>query len=339
MKFYELRSDTFTKPTEAMRQIMAKAPVGDDVYGEDETVNKLQDLSARMTGKEASIYVPSGSMANLIAMYINGGRGNEVLMHEKAHTIHHEVAGAAAIAGCMPIWIPGEKGIMKRSAMEPMIKSEYYDIAHTSMICVENTHNFAGGTYWRESDLQELRTFADDFSLKVHMDGARLFNAVTASGLSAAKISSYTDSVTFCLSKGLGAPVGSMLCGTKEFIEQARVVRKMLGGGMRQAGIIAAAGIYALENHTERLQEDHENCLKLAETLNSVAWARVNMDDVESNIVFAYTEEGKAAEINGKLAAKGIQAIDTDHNEIRFVTSLEISSQEVEEVCDLLKQI
>jgi threonine aldolase len=171
------------------------------------------------------------------------------------------------------------------------------------------------------------------------MDGARLFNAVTASGLTASQISSYTDSVTFCLSKGLGAPVGSMLCGTKEFIHQAKVVRKMLGGGMRQAGIIAAAGIYALENNVERLKEDHLNCRKLAETLNSLSLFTVDLTKVETNIVFAYTEAGKAASINNKLAAKGIRAIATASNEIRFVTSLMISNEEIDEVCRFLKEI
>jgi len=329
MKNYELRSDTFTKPTEAMRKAMYGAEVGDDVYAEDKTVNRLQDLCSELTGKEASLYVPSGTMANLISLYISGGRGNEVLMHEQAHTIHHEVGGAAAIAGCMPISVPGIKGIMTREIMEPMIKKDEYDIAHTSLIEIENTHNFAGGTYWREENLQNVRSFADEYSLKIHMDGARLFNAVKASEMSAARISSYTDSVTFCLSKGLGAPVGSVLCGTREFIERSRVIRKMIGGGMRQAGVLAAAGIYALENNVERLETDHLNCRKLAETLNSLSRVNVDLSKVETNIVFAYTEDGKAAGINEKLKERGILAIASAHNEIRFVTSLEISSEEM----------
>jgi threonine aldolase len=339
MKKYELRSDTFTKPTEAMRQAIYKAEVGDDVYGEDYTINKLQDLSSELTGKEASLFVPSGSMANLIALYISGGRGNEVLMHEQAHTIHHEVGGAAAVAGCMPISVPGEKGIMKSSAMEPMLKKDDYDIAHTSLIEIENTHNFAGGTYWREDDLEDIFSFAESHSLLVHMDGARLFNAAMASGLSVDRIASYTDSVTFCLSKGLGAPVGSMLCGTKEFISRAKVVRKMLGGGMRQAGILAAAGIYALENNVARLKEDHENCRQLAETLNSLEWASVDLNKVETNIVFARTEPGRAASLNAELQRAGILAINTSASEIRFVTSLMINSGEMDEVCSILKKL
>ena len=339
MKNYELRSDTFTKPTEAMRKAIYEAEVGDDVYAEDYSVNNLQDMCSELTGKESSLFVPSGSMANLIALYIEGGRGNEVLMHHQAHTIHHEVGGAATVAGCMPISVPGDKGIMKRVDMEPMLKKDDYDIAHTSLIEIENTHNFAGGTYWRKEDLREVRDFADDNSLKIHMDGARLFNAVRASGMSASEISAYTDSVTFCLSKGLGAPVGSILCGTKPFIERARVIRKMLGGGMRQAGMMAAAGIYALENNIERLDKDHENCMKLAETLKSLPWADVDLNKVETNIVFAYTDAGKAATINEKLAAKGIQAIATATNEIRFVTSLMISTDEIEAVCTILKNL
>lgn len=339
MKNYELRSDTFTKPTENMRKAMYAAEVGDDVYAEDKTVNRLQDLSSELTGKEASLFVPSGTMANLISLYISGGRGNEVLMHEQAHTIHHEVGGAAAIAGCMPISVPGKKGIMTRAVMEPMIKKDEYDIAHTSLIEIENTHNFAGGTYWRKENLFEVRSFADDYKLKIHMDGARLFNAVTASGMSTAEISSYTDSVTFCLSKGLGAPVGSMLCGTREFIERARVIRKMIGGGMRQAGILASAGIYALENNIKRLENDHENCLKLAETLNTLSWATVDMEKVETNIVFAYTSPGQASSISEKLASKGIRVIATGSDEIRLVTSLMISSDEIDEVCIILKEL
>lgn len=339
MNTYELRSDTFTKPTEPMRKAMYDAEVGDDVYGEDFTINRLQDLSSEITGKEASLFVPSGTMGNLISLYISGGRGNEVLMHEQAHTIHHEVGGAAAIAGCMPISVPGDRGIMTSSVMEPMIKKGDYDIAHTSLIEIENTHNFAGGLYWRENELADVRSFADKHSLLVHMDGARIFNAVEASGMSAEKISSYTDSVTFCLSKGLGAPVGSVLCGTKQFISQARVVRKMIGGGMRQAGVLAAAGIYALEKNITRLKDDHDNCRKLAEILDSLSWCTVDLSKVETNIVFAYTEAGKAQSINEKLKEKGILAIASAHNEIRFVTSLMISSKEIEEVCTILKNL
>jgi len=337
MKTYELRSDTFTKPTDAMRKAISAAEVGDDVYAEDKTVNRLQDMSSELMGKEASLFVPSGTMANLIALYISGGRGNEVLMHEQAHTIHHEVGGAAAIAGCMPISVPGEKGILRRDAMEPMLKKDDYDIAHTSLIEIENTHNFAGGIYWKEDDLREVRSFADENNLKIHMDGARLFNAVIASGMSASQISSYTDSVTFCLSKGLGAPVGSILSGTREFIERARVIRKMIGGGMRQAGILAAAGIFALENNVRRLNDDHNNCLKLAKTLNSLPWATVDLEKVETNIVFAYTAPGQASSINEKLASIGIRSIASASNEIRFVTSLMISSEEIDDVCTLLK--
>ncbi len=339
MKQYELRSDTFTKPTEAMRKAISEAEVGDDVYSEDKSINRLQDMSSEITGKEASLFVPSGTMANLITLYILGGRGNEVLMHEQAHTIHHEVGGAAAIAGCMPISVPGEKGIMKRRVMEPRLKKDDYDIAHTSLIEIENTHNFAGGTYWREEDLKEVRSFADDYNLKIHMDGARLFNAVTASKMSALRISSYVDSVTFCLSKGLGSPVGSMLCGTRDFIDRSKVVRKMIGGGMRQAGVLAAGGIYALENNIDRLKIDHDNCLMLAETLNSLSLFKVDLSLVETNIVFAYTEEGKASEINERLKSKGIMAIATAHNEIRFVTNLMISSVDMEVICDILKEI
>lgn len=339
MKTYELRSDTFTKPTEAMRKAIYEAEVGDDVYAEDKSINRLQAMCAEITGKEASLFVPSGTMANLITLYILGGRGNEVLMHEQAHTIHHEVGGAAAIAGCMPISVPGEKGIMKRRVMETCLKKDDYDIAHTSLIEIENTHNFAGGTYWREEDLKEVRLFADDYNLKIHMDGARLFNAAEASGMSASQISSYTDSVTFCLSKGLGAPVGSMLCGSKEFINRSKVVRKMIGGGMRQAGVLAAGAIYALENNIDRLKIDHDNCLSLAETLNSLPLFKVDLSLVETNIVFAYTEEGKASDINEILKSKGVMSIATAHNEIRFVTSLMISSEETEEVCKIIKTI
>ncbi|HEY9595269.1 MAG TPA: threonine aldolase family protein, partial [Spirochaetia bacterium] len=228
MKTYDLRSDTVTRPSAAMRKAMAEAEVGDDVYGEDPTVNRLQEAAAAITGKEAALYVSTGSMGNLIPISINCGKGNEFLIESHGHSVQHELAGVAALAGSLPIMIPAPKGHLTPALMEPWIQPDIYYCAHTRMIVLEDTHNSAGGTVYPLSLLKEIKAFAAKKSLAVHIDGARLFNASVASGVPAATIAAQTDTVTFCLSKGLGAPVGAMLCGPRDLIAEARRVRKML---------------------------------------------------------------------------------------------------------------
>lgn len=338
MKIYDLRSDTVTKPSEGMRKAIYNAEVGDDVYGEDPTVNRLQDLSNKITGKKASLFVSSGSMANLIAIYINGGRGKDVLMHKDAHSLHHELGAPAAIAGINPIGVPGERGILRSDILVDYVnpKNGAYHDSKTSMIIIENTHNFAGGTCYYKENLKDIHNFSVKYNLKSHMDGARVFNASIATGMSIKNICSYTDTVAFCLAKGLGAPVGAILSGSNEFIEEAKTVRKMLGGGTRQAGMIAAGGIYGLKHNRNRIIEDHINAKTLAKTLNSKGWAKIDPGTIETNIVFFETVGISAAKVERKLARRGILCFATGKNTVRFVTSLEVNKQDINSVCGII---
>ena len=337
MKTYDLRSDTVTRPGAGMRKAMAEADVGDDVYGEDPSVNRLQEMAAEVTGKEAGLFVPSGSMGNLIPIYLNCGHGNEVLVDSHGHSVQHELAGVSALAGSLPIMVTAEKGILTPALLEPWVQPDLYDHARTRMIVVENTHNAAGGTFYTKEALASLSRFARGRGLAMHMDGARLFNAVTASGMSAAAICAETDTVTFCLSKGLGAPVGAMLCGSRAFVAEARRVRKMLGGGMRQAGIIAAAGIYALTHNVERLSEDHENAKVIARALCNARWARLDLADVVTNIIYFRTPGRDAEAVVKSLAEIGILSWATGADQVRFVTHLDISKEDTREIARILE--
>ncbi len=339
MRIIELRSDTFTRPDEGMRRAMYEAELGDDVYAEDPTVNALQEKMAEICGAEAALFVPSGTMGNLIPVTILGGRGKEVLLHENAHILQHEVGGVAAVAGTVPIACPGERGIMNPVEIRKRIKENDYDIAHTSLIAIENTHNFEGGSCWKKEDLSSLADFAAAKGIPVHMDGARCFNASVATGMSLKEIFAYCGSANLCLSKGLGAPVGSMIVGTKELIEESRRWRKILGGGMRQAGVIAAAGLYALEHNIERLAEDHKHARILAEALAGCSWADVDPDSVETNIIFIKTPGRDAREIELRLDAEGVRVIATADDEIRLVTSLEVETEDIDAACSVFRNI
>jgi threonine aldolase len=339
MKTFDLRSDTVTRPSPGMRKAMADAEVGDDVYGEDPTVNKLQELAAKVTGKEAALYVSSGSMGNLIPICINCGAGNELLIESRGHSVQHEVAGVSAIAGSLPIMIAAPGGILTPTLLEPWIQPDAYDRARTRMILLENTHNAAGGTVYPLAVLREIGAFGQKRKLMVHIDGARLFNAVTASGVNAPAICREADTVTFCLSKGLGAPVGSMLCGTQDFIAEARHVRKMLGGGMRQAGIIAAAGIYALQHNIKRLAEDHMHAQLIARALAATTWAALDPKNVVTNILYFRTPGRRAADVVKSLAREGILCWDAAADQVRFVTHLDVSAEDTREIVRLLEKV
>ncbi len=339
MKIYDLRSDTVTKPSPGMRKAMAEAEVGDDVYGEDPTVNRLQEMAAKLTGKEAALYVSTGSMGNLIPIYLNCGAGNELLIEARGHSVQHELAGVSALAGSLPIMIAAPHGILTPELLLPWIQPDAYDHARTRMIVLENTHNAAGGTVYPLAALREIGAFARKRNLAVHIDGARLFNAVTASGVDAPAICREADTVTFCLSKGLGAPVGSLLCGTRAFIAEARRVRKMLGGGTRQAGIIAAAGIYALEHNIERLAEDHQNARLIARALAATSWAELDPNDVVTNILYFRTRDRKAADVVKSLARQGILCWDLGVDQVRFVTHLDLSAEDAREVAVIVEKM
>lgn len=337
MRTYDLRSDTVTLPSPAMRKAMHDAEVGDDVYADDPTVNRLQDTAASITGTEAALFVSSGSMGNLIPVYLNCGRGNELLIDSRGHIVQHELASCTAIAGALPVTIPTEKGLLAVADLEGRIQPDIYYCQRTRMVELENTHNAAGGTYYPLATLREIAAFARRRGLTVHLDGARLFNASIASGASVSDISACADTVTFCLSKGLGCPVGAMLCGRREFIAEARRVRKMLGGGMRQVGIIAAAGLYALRNNIARLAEDHENARLIAEALAETSWASLDVNAVATNIIY-FDTPGRSADVVVKaLERAGIRSGASGPHTIRFVTHLDISRTDAEQVAAIVR--
>ena len=273
MNRIDLRSDTVTLPTAQMREAMYRAEVGDDVYGEDPTLIELEALGARMTGKEAGLFVTSGTMGNQVAVLTHTQRGDEVICEAESHIFYSEVAGLAVLSGVQARTVPSIKGILSAETIEAAIRPQDIHQPKTTLICLENSHNRAGGTCYSLDSLAAIRKMADRRKLPVHMDGARLFNAALAQGVTVDKIAQYADTVQFCLSKGLCAPVGSLLVGPADFIARARRYRKMLGGGLRQAGILAAAGIVALQNMTDRLAEDHANAAQLAEAVASAGFA------------------------------------------------------------------
>jgi threonine aldolase len=331
-KIYDLRSDTLTLPTREMRKAMYRADMGDDVYGEDPTVIRLQELGAKITGKKEALFIPSGSMGNLIPLMLKGGRGNEVLAQSNSHILHYELSSAAALAGVTVVPVEGERGILKPQELEKHLRPDIYYMPRVSMVSVENTHNKEGGSCYTLEELKAVGEFCKKHNLHLHMDGARLFNAVAATGISAKRYCAGVDTVTFCLSKGLGAPVGALLCGPAPFIEEARRVRKMLGAGMRQAGVLAAAGIYALENHINRLKDDNRHARELAETLSGLSWARIDPASVETNIIYFDTPRQEASAVVASLKKRQILATPTGAHSIRLVTHLDISDEDVEHI-------
>lgn len=337
----DLRSDTVTKPTPEMRRAMAEAEVGDDVYGEDPTVNKLQAKAAEMFGREAALFVPSGSMGNLIAIKIWTHHGNEVICEERGHINQYELASMSAIAGCMPRTTCAPDGILTWEMIEPLIRPKIYYRAQTALISLENTHNMAGGTVYPPEIAEDICNRAHAAALPVHLDGARIFNASVALGRSVAELTRTFNSLMFCLSKGLGAPVGSMLVGSREFIEKARVYRKLFGGGMRQAGVLAAAGLVALAKSPQTLRKDHENARHLAEGLSQIPGIRLDPQKVRSNIVI-FDVRGirrTAAEICAELGKRKILAGPTDEYAIRMVTHYDVDRAGIERALGALREI
>jgi len=322
----DLRSDTVTRPSAEMRRAMAEAKVGDDVYGEDPTVNQLERRAAEIFGKEAALFVPTGCMGNLIAIKVWTHHGDEVICDEKSHVNLYELASMSAIAGCMPRIARGLDGILSWKMIEAVIRPKIYYDSQTALICIENTHNMAGGTLHATASVDEICGHAHAAGLKVHLDGARIFNAAVALGESVAAMTKNVDSVMFCLSKGLAAPVGSMIVGSGAFIEKARIYRKMFGGGMRQAGVIAAAGLIALQESPGRLHEDHENAQLLAKGIAAMLGLKIDPPKVRSNIVIFDCEGtgNNAVELCDLLREKGIWALDTATYAVRFVTHCDV---------------
>jgi len=341
----DLRSDTITRPTDSMRTAMAKAEVGDDVFNEDPTINRLQEMAAEITGKEAALFVPSGTMGNLLAILSHtcSARCGEVICEENSHVRLNEAGGMAALGGLMCCPVKGARGAMDPKDVRAAVRVK--DIHHpdTALICVENTHNFAGGAVLPLENMAAMRKVADKFGLPVHLDGARVFNAATALNVPVSAIAKYADSVSFCLSKGLSAPVGSLLNGSKPFIAQARRFRKLLGGGMRQAGVLAAAGIVALNEMAERLIEDHANAHALAVGLAGFKGIAIDPRFVETNIViFDVSGTGMTAEAFAqKLEEFGVLCLSIGPYAVRFVTQRHIGEKDIpvvlKAVRDLLK--
>jgi threonine aldolase len=337
----DLRSDTVTRPTDEMRRVMAEAEVGDDVYGEDPTVNRLEKRAAEIFGKEAALFVPTGCMGNLICIKIWTHHGNEVICEERSHVNLYELASMSAIAGCMPRVARGEDGILTWEEIKAVIRPKIYYDSQTALISLENTSNMAGGTVYPTDRVNEICDRAHEMGLKVHLDGARIFNAATALGDHVSVMTKKVDSVMFCLSKGLGAPVGSMVMGSKEFIARARVYRKMFGGGMRQAGVIAAAGLIALEKSPGRLHIDHENAELLAEGIAQIPGLKIDPKKVRSNIViFDCKPTGMTAvELCDALYPHGIWAQDTALYSVRVVTHCDVDRAGCERALAVLKEV
>ena len=321
----DLRSDTVTRPSQEMRAAMAVAEVGDDVYGEDPTVNLLERRAAQIFGREAGLFVPTGTMGNQIAIRALTQPGQEVIAESRAHILDWEMATTAAFSGCLIRAVPAERGILTWKNIEPAIYARGAFRAATGLIEIENTANLAGGTCTPLAVLEEIWNGARERKLPVHLDGARIFNAATALRADVKTLTSGFDTVMFCLSKGLGAPVGSMLVGSAELIDRARLYRKALGGGMRQAGVLAAAGLIALEQGPTRLQEDHANARLLAEALAAIPRVSIDPDSVETNIViFGLTGKHAPAELVARLKERGILISALGHNLIRLVTHLDV---------------
>jgi threonine aldolase len=320
-----------------MRAAMASAEVGDDVYGEDPTVNRLEARAAEVFGREAAIFVPTGTMGNVIGIRLHTQHGQEVICEAKSHVLDWEMAMMASFCGCMPRTVAAERGILTWGQIAPAIAPPIYYRAKTGLLCIENTHNMAGGTVTPLPVLDAIWAGAKAAGLAVHLDGARVFNAAAALGLSVAEITRGFDTVMFCLSKGLGAPVGSMVVGSKEAIAEARSIRKALGGGMRQAGVLAAAGLMALEEGPKRLHEDHANARLLADAVAESPGVEIDLGSVETNIVIFRLKSGRAAEFVAGLKAKGVLASAIGADEVRFVTHLDVTREDCVKAAEVVK--
>lgn len=340
MRFIDLRSDTVTHPTDAMREAMYRAEVGDDVYGDDPTVIELEQVAAELTGKEAALFVPSGTFGNQLALLTHCKRGSEVILGDDCHIVAHEVGAASVIAGVQLRTLNSIKGALSPQEIKSKIRRESDDIHYpgTSLICLENAHS--NGRVIGLDNMKAIYDIAKENNLPLHLDGARLFNAASYLKVEAEEITQYCDSVMFCLSKGLCAPVGSMLAGTKEFIEKARKGRKLMGGGLRQAGVLAAAGLIALKEMRDRLSVDHENALYLAKLLKDIPGIEVNLEDIHIDMVFFKVDTKlDNNRLKDEFFKRGIKINPPENGEMRFVTNYWISKEDIDKVIKSFKEI
>ncbi len=328
----DLRSDTITRPTEAMLESMREASYGDDSRDGDETVMQLEALAAERTGKAAGAFMPSGTMTNLVAVLAHAQRGGEVLLEASAHILVSEIGGIAGLASMFHRAVPGKRGAMDVEALREKIRPMTRNNLGTALVCMETSHNQAGGAVLPLAHMKAVHTLAHEHGVPVHTDGARLFNAVVALGVDAKQIAQYTDSIGFCVSKGLSAPVGSVLCGTENFIERARTFRRMVGGNMRQAGPLAAAGLLALNTMVDRLKDDHATAKRLAEGLHRIDASLVDPNNVETNLVRVDLVASKrnAAQWSAELESKGVRVSPASATTLRFVTQRHVGNTEVD---------
>jgi threonine aldolase len=329
MRIIDLRSDTVTKPTAAMRSAMAAAVVGDDVLGDDPTVAQLESRTADMLGKESAVYMPSGTMTNQVAIRAHTEPGDEVIMDANAHVYYYEAGAPAALSGVMCRLIDTPRGIFTADQLKRILRPQNIHHPRAKLVCLENTHNRGGGSIWPMDQIADVEKAARAAGLKMHLDGARLWNASAATGIPERDYAAHFDSVSVCFSKGLGAPVGSCLAGTAEFIARARRFRKMFGGGMRQAGIIAAGALYALQNNRARLAQDHANAKTLAAALAAMPGVSLNVADVQTNIVVFKLSSLPAAGLVDRLKQEGVWMMPTGPDTVRAVVSLEVNEADI----------
>ncbi len=335
----DLRSDTVTKPTKGMKQFMFDAAVGDDVLGDDPTVMALEEKAATLFGHESALFCPSGTMTNQIAIKVHTNAPGEVVCDSLAHIYRYEGGGIGFNSGLSVKLLEGDRGRFSLEQLKAGIQPDDVHFPETQLVSIENTCNKGGGSVWKLQDIEQIASFCREQKLPLHLDGARLFNALVATSVSAEEMGKHFDSISICLSKGLGAPVGSLLIGSHQFIKKARRIRKVLGGGMRQAGYLAAAGIYALEHHVERLKEDHENALLIANALKQKSFIK-SIAPVETNIVlFKLAEDYPADEFMASLAEKGIHVVGMGHQTIRMVTHLGIGTKQMNHLIDQLEKL
>ncbi|HEX6711577.1 MAG TPA: low-specificity L-threonine aldolase [Rubrobacter sp.] len=330
----DLRSDTVTRPTEGMRRAMIEAPVGDDVFGEDPTVNRLEEYVADLLGKEAALYAPSGTMTNQIGVHVNTNRGEEVLLHEGSHIFVYEAGAPAMLSSVQLRTLPGENGVLDPGTVRAALRPEDVHFPRSRLLCLENTHNTSGGKVFPLEDFASVAATAKEVGMRVHLDGARLFNAQAATGTPAREWCAHADTVSVCSSKGLGAPVGSLLAGDEETISEARRARKAFGGGMRQAGVIAAASLYAFEHNIQRLTEDHERARNLAAALREAGY---EVEDPETNLVLVAVD--KPFEFLDALALEGVLATPGKAGFARLCTHLDVSDEDIETAVEAAARI
>ena len=334
----DLRSDTVTQPTPAMRQAIAQAPVGDDVLGDDPTVLELEQKVAALMGKEAAVYMPSGTMTNQVALRVHTEPGDEIILEAEAHIYYYEGGGPAALSGASCQLVHGQRGIFSAKDIQYHLRHHDPHYPKTRLVCLENTHNRGGGAIFPLDMIHDIANLCKDRGLALHLDGARLWNACVATGINESEYAAPFDTVSVCFSKGLGAPVGSALVGSAVHIERARRFRKLFGGGMRQAGVIAAGALYALENHRMRLREDHDNAQQLAQALAKMDGIELDPTTVQTNIV-AFVTHSSATWVVQQLKKHGIAMLATGPNTVRAVTSLAVTAEQIEQTITALQLI